>query len=87
MDALHARDVGLKAASDSEIWAYASQSGGVVVSKDSDFLRLLRTRGRARLVHVTIGNCSNAVLIERFQTQWPAAMDALRTGELLVVLR
>ena len=33
----HVRDVGLRDASDSEIWQFAKTKGFVIVSKDSDF--------------------------------------------------
>jgi len=33
----HVIEVGLDAATDSEIWSYAGEHGFVIVSKDSDF--------------------------------------------------
>lgn len=36
-DSVHVRDVGLRDATDSEIWAYAGRHGFTIISKDSDF--------------------------------------------------
>ena len=36
-DSVHVRAIGLREATDSEIWEYAKQHGFVIVSKDSDF--------------------------------------------------
>jgi predicted nuclease of predicted toxin-antitoxin system len=35
-DSIHVRDVGLKAAEDSEIWKYAQDNSFIICSKDSD---------------------------------------------------
>jgi predicted nuclease of predicted toxin-antitoxin system len=37
-ESIHVREVGLRAADDSEIWEYAKANGYAVVSKDSDLL-------------------------------------------------
>jgi predicted nuclease of predicted toxin-antitoxin system len=37
----HIRDVGLAAAPDLDVWAYAAAKGFVIVSKDTDFLTSL----------------------------------------------
>ncbi len=36
-DSAHVSSIGLRDASDSEIWDYAKEHGFVIVSKDSDF--------------------------------------------------
>ena len=36
-DTTHVRDVGLQAADDDTVWAFASAHGFVIVSKDADF--------------------------------------------------
>ena len=35
-DSVHVRDVGLKAADDSEVWKYAQDNSSLICSKDSD---------------------------------------------------
>jgi predicted nuclease of predicted toxin-antitoxin system len=53
----HMEAVNSDAASDAEIWQYASQRGSVVVSKDEDFLYLAsRAETTAGLLWVRLGN-------------------------------
>ena len=57
-DSLHVGDVGLAAASDDEVWAFAAEHGCVVVSKDSDFLqRSLLLGPPPKAVWIRCGNC------------------------------
>jgi len=44
-DSRHVTEVGLDAATDAEIWAYAGEHGFVIVSKDSDFRQLAFLHG------------------------------------------
>ena len=46
-DTTHVRDVGLQAADDDTVWAYAAEHGFVIVSKDADLSTLASTRGGA----------------------------------------
>jgi predicted nuclease of predicted toxin-antitoxin system len=58
-DAVHVRDVGLAAASDSEVWAFAAAQGRTIVTKDSDFDELAVLRGSPpHVVWLRIGNCT-----------------------------
>jgi predicted nuclease of predicted toxin-antitoxin system len=58
-DAVHVRDVGLAAASDDEVWAFAAAEGRTIVTKDSDFDELAILRGSPpRVVWLRLGNCS-----------------------------
>jgi hypothetical protein len=36
MSAVHVADIGLRDASDAEVWKYASETGSVLISKDED---------------------------------------------------
>jgi predicted nuclease of predicted toxin-antitoxin system len=55
----HVRDVGLKSASDVEVWEYAGANGFVVVSKDWDFQQLSFLHGAPpKVVWIRRGNCS-----------------------------
>jgi predicted nuclease of predicted toxin-antitoxin system len=58
-DCQHVEALHLDAASDAEIWEYASQRGSVVVSKDEDFLYLASRGGRIEVAQKMAGN-SNA---------------------------
>ena len=85
----HVEAVNLDAASDAEIWQYASQRGSVVVvSKDEDFLYLAsRAESAARLLWVRLGNCRTSALIEAFDRLWPRIEQALVSGERVVEIR
>ena len=84
----HVGAVSLDAASDTEIWEYASQAGSVVVSKGEDFLYLAnRHETPARLVWVRLGNCRTRALLEAFDRLWPRVEEALLRGERVVEVR
>ena len=58
-DSVHVRDVGLKSASDLDVWEYARAHGFAVVSKDWDFQQLSFVRGAPpKVVWIRRGNCS-----------------------------
>jgi predicted nuclease of predicted toxin-antitoxin system len=78
----------LDAASDAEIWQYASQQGAVVVSKDEDFLYFAsRAESPARFLWVRLGNCRTCALIDAFDRLWPRIERALVSGERVVEIR
>ena len=84
----HVEAVNLDAASDAEIWQYASQRGSVVVSKDEDFLYLASgAESAARFLWVRLGNCRTSALIEAFDRLWPRIEQALLSGERVVEIR
>jgi predicted nuclease of predicted toxin-antitoxin system len=57
-DSLHVREIGLRDASDSEIWEYARKNGFVIVSKDSDFQQRSLLYGHPpKFVWLRVGNC------------------------------
>jgi predicted nuclease of predicted toxin-antitoxin system len=84
----HVEAVHLEAASDAEIWQYASQRGCVVVSKDEDFLYLAsRAESTARFLWVRLGNCRTGALLEAFDRLWPRLEQALASGERVIEIR
>ena len=90
VEAIAARDLGLREAEDPVIFAAARAwgPGAVVVTKDSDFLRLLERQGPPpQVVWLRCGNTSNAALRELFVARWPALRRLLETGEPLVEVR
>jgi predicted nuclease of predicted toxin-antitoxin system len=55
----HVRDVGLGAADDAAVWAYAATHGLTIVSKDADFHQLSFVKGAPpKAVWIRRGNCS-----------------------------
>ena len=64
-DTTHVRDVGLQAADDDTVWAYAAEHGFVIVSKDADFHQRSFVLGPPpKVVWIRRGNCST-VEVER----------------------
>jgi predicted nuclease of predicted toxin-antitoxin system len=60
-DLVHVRDVGLAAADDRAVWAYAAQHGLTIVSKDSDFSHSpLSLAPPPKAIWIRRGNCSTA---------------------------
>jgi predicted nuclease of predicted toxin-antitoxin system len=58
-DTTHVRDVGLQAADDDTVWAYAAEHGFVIVSKDADFHQRSFVLGPPpKVVWIRRGNCS-----------------------------
>ena len=87
VDAFHVRDLGLTGAADTAIWTEAMRDDAVVVSRDEDFVRLLRDRAGARLVWIRVGNCTNAALLAMIETNWLAIRQRLADGDRLIELR
>ena len=81
----HVQDLGFLRSADRAIFSAARTENAVVVTKDSDFVRLLEEQGPPpRVVWVTCGNRSNADLIALFAAAWPRAATLLAGGEPLV---
>ncbi len=68
------RDLGLREATDREIFLAARNASAVVMSKDSDFVRLFNEFGPPpRVIWLTCGNTSNARLKEILAKALPRA--------------
>jgi predicted nuclease of predicted toxin-antitoxin system len=65
---VHVHLVGLGAALDTDVWAYARAEGYVVVSKDADFFELSILHGAPpKLVWIRRGNCSTTHIVALLQ--------------------
>lgn len=82
LDAVHVADHLTEEAPDADIVAFALRQGRIIVTRDRDFEAL--PAPASQVVLVRLGNCSNAVLIEAWETAWPAAQSALIRGDRLV---
>lgn len=81
------RDLGLRDASDHDIFVASRRAGAIIVTKDADFVRLLERFGSPpQVVWVTCGNTSNARLRDLFAVTWPEIRELLEAGEALVEL-
>jgi len=72
---MHVREVGLGAATDSAVWAYAAANQFVSVSKDTDFQQRALLLGHPpKVVWLRLGNCPTSAV---------AALLRSRQGDLL----
>ena len=79
------RDVGLRGATDEEIFQAAKRANVVVMTKDSDFALLLDRFGAPpQVLWVTCGNTSNTRLREVLTSTLPRALELLQAGEELI---
>jgi predicted nuclease of predicted toxin-antitoxin system len=51
-EATHVAEIGLRDATDTELWAYASETGSILISKDDDFVRLFLSAPTAPFIWV-----------------------------------
>ena len=72
-------------AKDEEIFRAAARAGSIVVTKDSDFVRILERLGPPpQVLWITMGNVGNAKLLRVLETQWPRLRALFESGEPLV---
>ena len=81
--AAHAvRDLGLRDASDLQIFAEARRADAIVLTKDADFVHLLEQRGSPpKILWLICGNTSNEVLQHILALHLMAALHLLERGE------
>lgn len=85
--AIHVADIGLKSASDSALWEYASNHDLIVISKDEDFATMILNTPTAKLIWVRLGNCRKTLLLETFRRMWPRVIHRLESGDSLIEIR
>jgi len=82
------RDLGLREAADRAIFLAARNASAVVMTKDSDFVRLLVELGSPpQVIWLTCGNTSNVYLKLILMRTLPGAMSLLESGQPLVEIR
>ena len=87
VDAVPVRDLGLREAEDSTIFAAARAAGAVVLTKDADFVDLLSRNGPPpQILWLTCGNTSNAALRHLLTAAWPRVVEWLDRNESLIEL-
>lgn len=85
VEAFALRDLGLRDASDEEIFTAARKAGAAVLTKDSDFVRLLDREGSPpKVIWLTCGNTSEAALRDLLGRHFERALELLGGGEDLV---
>jgi predicted nuclease of predicted toxin-antitoxin system len=87
-DAQHVLDVGLDAASDTEIWKYAAANSLVLITKDEDFSQRASQPGASvQVVWVRLGNCRKSALLAAFDSVLSEMQAALQAGNRVVEIR
>jgi predicted nuclease of predicted toxin-antitoxin system len=82
------RALGLREAGDREIFFAAREAGAVVVSKDSDVVRLLERHGSPpKVIWLTCGNTSNRNMRSILEKTLLPAIRILQGDEVLVEIR
>lgn len=85
LEASSARALGLRQATDLELFWAAREARAVVMSKDADFGRLLERYGPPpQVLWVTCGNTSNPRMREILAARLETAISRLARGEALV---
>lgn len=88
VEAIAVRDLGLREATDKEIFAAARKAAVIVMTKDSDFVDLVNIYGAPpQVIWITCGNTSNARLREILSKTLPRALALLTSGEQVVEIR
>ncbi len=79
------RDLGLRDVGDEEIFAAARSADAIVLTKDSDFVRLLEQQGSPpKVLWLTCGNTSEAALQKILALHLTTALGLLAGGDDLV---
>ena len=85
VEATAVRELGLRNASDTEIFLAARAVDAVLISKDIDFVELVQRLGAPpRLIWLTCGNVSNARLETVFELSFERAIGVLESGSEIV---
>jgi predicted nuclease of predicted toxin-antitoxin system len=88
VDAHHVFEFEAHTASDKTIFSMARAAGGIVLTKDVDFVQLLDRFGPPPcIIWITIGNAKNAELWTIVRGHWPRILRLLEQGETLIELR
>ena len=83
--AVAVRDLGLRDATDHEIFAVAQAQAVIVLTKDRDFIDLVERHGAPpHVIWLTCGNTSNARLREILGVALGDALALVNSGERLV---
>ncbi len=87
VSAVALRDIGLRDATDRQIFLAGKEQSTIVMTKDADFVKLLDSLGPPpQIIWITCGNTSNAHLRQLLQTALPRILVMLSGGESLVEL-
>jgi predicted nuclease of predicted toxin-antitoxin system len=76
-----ADDIGLRAASDTEVWEYALSHEFAIVTKDSDFRHKSSLRGYPpKVIWISLGNCSTRAVEDLLRQRVAEVTEFLADG-------
>ena len=84
--AVHVVDIGMRDASDAELWHYASKTQSVLIPKDEDFANMALQTPTATLIWVRVRNCQKPMLLDLFRRVWPRLLGLLESGDRVIEL-
>ncbi len=88
IDAVPVRDIGLRDASDMEIFQAAKKADVTVLTKDSDFPDLVRHKGPPpKVIWLRTGNSSNINLRKILASTLPTVLELIDSGEIIVEIK
>ncbi len=88
IEAKAVRELGLRDATDQQIFLRAKQESAVVLTKDSDFVDLVKRLGTPpQVLWLTCGNTSNIRLRQILAKTLSQALTLLRTGEPVIEIK
>lgn len=87
LEAAHAVPLGLGAATDRALAEAAIGRGAVLVTRDTDFLRLALADARLRLLWLRVPNPSHREVWSKLEPRLPEITAAFEAGERIVEFR
>jgi len=85
-EAEHVAEIGMLAASDTAIAAYAEANDAMLATKDEDFV-VLRLPDRFALLWLRCGNATNRALFAWLEPRWDEIDRLLSEGERFIEVR
>ena len=86
--AISIRDIGLRNATDQDIFAAAREADASLVSKDADFSdRIIASEPPPRVIHLRVGNMRLAALRIFLSNVWPTVEKMIASHKLVHVYR
>ena len=86
LEALSVKQLGLRDAEDLEIYLAARKAQAIIMTKDEDFVSLLKRKGPPpQVIWITCGNTSNTYLKSLLEFHLPSAIDLLKKVDLVEI--
>lgn len=84
-EAEHVSELSLLTATDSKVWERGRDPQAIILRKDIDFYdRAMVLGAPPQVLHIAVGNCSNAQLLEILDSAWQEIETVLSTASELV---